>query len=74
MNSTEERLSALVRHSGLIELEKRWEVSITLDIKTLKRESGIDLSDPQSCLTARTDCLPLETQNGIQATELIKQA
>ena len=45
------------------------EFSITLNIKTLECQCGIDLSDPQSCLTVWTDCPPLETQTGSLARQ-----
>lgn len=58
--------------SELTEEELSTEVikfSITLDIKTLECQCGIDPSDPQSCLTAWTDCRPLETQTGSLARQ-----
>lgn len=45
------------------------EFSITLNIKTLECQCGIDLSDPQSCLTVWTDCPPLGTQTGSLARQ-----
>ncbi len=49
--------------------QEMMEFSITLNIKALECQCGIDLPDPQSCLTVWTYCPPLESQTGSLARQ-----